>query len=443
MTRRFGIDISSWDGDLDPQRLKAAGIEFVVIRCGYADKGIAEDPLFEENYRKFRAAGILIGVYWYSVAEDEQQAIDEAEHCLAIIDGKRLEYGVWMDVETRAQQQMSVNQPGKLGRTMAAFCDRIRQDGHMVGIYSWKWLLEPCSNDVYRFPWWICAWTKNKPSGKVDMWQFGGETNELRSPYVAGYGPMDQDYCYTDYEGGQMLSIPERIAQAAEHFANHDAHGYSQPNRGCGGNETIHFSDGTHATISDSDVDCSEMVRQCVNAAFDREVIDYMWTGNEDQELRRVGFKRMPFRYSDVRRGDVLWVTGHTGIAIGGGRQADAHGDEQGGITGPRRGDQTGHEVEVRGLRSTWTIIYRYGSDEPSGWEVFPLSKKVRFPDGVNIREAPSTKSAIVGEYGPGESCVIDGTVISEGLVWGTYVGASSGKRRYVALAHMDIAKEA
>lgn len=163
------------------------------------------------------------------------------------------------------------------------------------------------------------------------------------------------------------LSIPEKIAQVAEHFAAHSQHGYSQPNRGTGSAETITLSDGTKVTISNSDVDCSEMVRQCVNAAMSgsyKKPITYMWTGNQDEQLKAQGFTRTSFSASKVRRGDVLLVSGHTGVAVGNGKQADAHGDEYGGINGPSRGDQTGHEVEVRSLRSTWTYIYRYaGSD--------------------------------------------------------------------------------
>lgn len=165
-----------------------------------------------------------------------------------------------------------------------------------------------------------------------------------------------------------MLSIAERIAQIATHFASDDRHGYSQPNRGMGGTETVALSDGSKVTISDSDVDCSEMVRQCVNAAltgYYETPIEYMWTGNEDDELRGVGFVRLPFSSGSVRRGDALLVTGHTGIALGDSLQADAHGDEYGGISGPNRGDQTSREVEVRSLRSSWTYIYRYSGHEP------------------------------------------------------------------------------
>jgi len=175
------------------------------------------------------------------------------------------------------------------------------------------------------------------------------------------------------------LSVPERIAQVAEHFAEHDAHGYSQPNRGTGRIEEISLSDGSAATISGSDVDCSEMVRQCVNCALSGRLsspIVYMWTGNEHAQLTSHGFERLPYSEAAVRRGDVLFVRGHTGVALGNGLQADAHGDEGGGLSGHTGGDNTGHEVEVRSLRP-WTYIYRWEEPELTEADVERIVRKV------------------------------------------------------------------
>lgn len=228
------------------------------------------------------------------------------------------------------------------------------------------------------------------------------------------------------------LSVPERIAQVAEHFAKHGSHGYSQPNRGTGGVETIALSDGTEVTVTNSDVDCSEMVRQCVNAALSgnyRAPIAYMWTGNEDEELRAQGFVRMSYSPTAVRRGDVLWVKGHTGVALGNGRQADAHGDEVGGITGPRRGDQTGREVEVRELRS-WTYIYRR-----AGSQTVAASFRATAAGETNARPAPSMSSTATGTLRPGEYVECDGWLEAEGRVWATYLNYK-GQRRYISLGY-------
>jgi hypothetical protein len=231
------------------------------------------------------------------------------------------------------------------------------------------------------------------------------------------------------------LSVPERIAQVAEHFAAHDAHGYSQPNRGTGATERVTLSDGSTVTVTGSDVDCSEMVRQCVDCAISGShegPIGYMWTGDEDTKLRAIGFIRLPFSASSVRRGDVLWVSGHTGVALGGGRQADAHGDEQGGITGPSRGDQTGCEVEVRALRP-WTCIYRWAGDDSGSIRPTVAAFGVTAAGETNVRSAPSMSASVTGTLGPGERVECDGFLEADGRIWATYV-ANSGRRRYVSL---------
>ncbi len=154
------------------------------------------------------------------------------------------------------------------------------------------------------------------------------------------------------------ISYAEAIAQCAEHIAEHDAHGYSQPNRNGHGVESLTFSDGTPYGIHWGDYDCSEMARTCAETAGLVSPSTHMWTGNEDAVLKAAGFKEVALR--NKRRGDILWKTGHTGIYLGGGMMADAHGDEWGGITGPREGDQTGREIEVRPVSScSWERCYR------------------------------------------------------------------------------------
>lgn len=158
-----------------------------------------------------------------------------------------------------------------------------------------------------------------------------------------------------------LEALKDRVAQVAEHFAKDDNHGYSQPNRGAGPKEIVTLTDGFKATISAWDVDCSELVRQCVNQLFSTaNTIEYLDTRCEDKVLLANGFQRIKFSASAVQRGDVLWKSGHTAIALGGGKQAEAAVDEYNGITGPTRGDQTKKEVAINNLGSNWTYIYRY-----------------------------------------------------------------------------------
>lgn len=244
-----------------------------------------------------------------------------------------------------------------------------------------------------------------------------------------------------------MLSVAEKAAQIAEHIAAHNSHGYSQPNRmGNGTTETVALSDGSKVTIHGGDYDCSEMVRVCVNAALSgtyKGPIEYMWTGSQDEEMRAVGYERVSL--GSIVRGDVLWRSGHTGMYLGNGKIGEAHhGDYPGGLSG-RKGDQDGTEVRVTTYRtSDWTRAYHYpesGDTSPAvSWEAFDVEKTVTVrTDKLNVRDAPSTSSGkVVASYAKGDKIIIDGVVLNEGYAWGTYVGATSGKRRYVALGSTE-----
>ena len=444
------VDLSRWDGAVSIPKLQQAGVGAVIAKCGGGDQGLYRDAMWESNYAGCKSAGMPVGSYWYLHATTVAEAREEAAFCLKLLKGKSFEYPVYVDVDTVEQQHMSVHQPGTLAKVIRAFTDEIKAAGHLPGVYSWKWLLEPCGPTVAELEWWVCAWTKTKPCD-CGLWQFGGETNELRSVYVAGYSPMDQSYAYKDYpaitkgnkgkEAKVALSVPEKIAQIAEHFAAHSAHGYSQTNRGTGSAETITLGDNTKVTVSNSDVDCSEMARQCANAAVSgshKRPIEYMWTGNEDDELTSHGFTRIAFSASKVRRGDILWRKGHTGVALGGGKQAEAWMDENGDIYGPKKGDQSGSEVRTANLAS-WTYIYRYGggSPEPTKSVAFSdYSMTLKVKSDCNVRSAPDVDGDnVTGTLSKGTTIVTNGIgIASDGRVWVRYLNYS-GSQRYVSWA--------
>ena len=250
-----------------------------------------------------------------------------------------------------------------------------------------------------------------------------------------------------------MLSYADMIAEVAEHLAEDDSHGYSQPNRaGDGGVEQVLLSDGTVVAVHTGDYDCSEMVRTCVAAAgllpWDYWE-SYMWTGNEAEILEDAGFAEVDLW--SLRRGDILWKTGHTAVFLGGGLMADAHGDERGGISGPSQGDQTGAEIEIRPVGCcSWSRAWRYAGPEREGAEPSPVepgqptaeedamqATRFRFNADTNVRDAPSMDSTVVAMYDAGEEVTIDALAYADGIVWGCYTGGS-GARRYVAIGHTD-----
>lgn len=146
--------------------------------------------------------------------------------------------------------------------------------------------------------------------------------------------------------GETTLQPSEVAAQIAEHYCNHDNHGYSQPNRYGNGTETIILSDGSRVTIQTGDIDCSWLSVTCYKYQ-DINTGDATYTGNMSSLLDTGNFIAIPI--ADRQRGDILnsTIAGHAAVYLGNGYLAEAHhGDYAGGLSG-RTGDQDGTEVRI------------------------------------------------------------------------------------------------
>ena len=207
--QKFGIDLSHHNAGINFDTLKNSGVEFAILRAGYTGYGDgvskAKDNQFENFYNQCKEKGIGIGAYWFSCANTYQKGVDEAnwmyENCLK---GKQFDYPIYIDVEDDTGNKNWLRNAGKEAITngIIGFCETLENKGYYVGIYAnldWfnNWINQDRVNDYDK---WLAAWLSNKPSVYLGerMWQFGGETNRIRSPYLAGQ-IVDQDYCYYDY----------------------------------------------------------------------------------------------------------------------------------------------------------------------------------------------------------------------------------------------------
>ena len=191
--------------------LKNEGVEFAILRAGYTGYGNgvskAKDEQFENFYNQCKAKGIGVGAYWFSCANTYQKGVDEAnwmyENCLK---GKQFDYPIYIDVEDDTGGKRWLRNAGKEAITdgIIGFCETLENKGYYVGIYAnqdWfnNWINQDRVKDYDK---WLAAWLKNKPKNYLSdrMWQFGGETNKIRSNKIDGQS-VDQDYCYYDYPG--------------------------------------------------------------------------------------------------------------------------------------------------------------------------------------------------------------------------------------------------
>lgn len=205
------LDVSSYqkEGSLDYQKIVTeGGVEGVIIRIGYTGYGKSKqkriDPMFAKHYEGFDAMGIPIGVYWYSCATTDKEAVEEAEKVIAHLGDRKLELPIYFDTEDNHDIKHIMNAPesqatiGKERLTMVAkaFCKRIEEHGHRAGIYaSTSWFKNKLNLDELRlYSIWVAHYGVDKPGiEKPDIWQF---TSSGRIVGAQGY--LDLNRCFVD-----------------------------------------------------------------------------------------------------------------------------------------------------------------------------------------------------------------------------------------------------
>ncbi|MQN00507.1 MAG: LysM peptidoglycan-binding domain-containing protein [bacterium LCO1.1] len=195
MARTKGIDVSHWQGTIDWNKVKAAGIQFAIIKAGGSDAGTYTDSKWEANYKGAKAAGIPIGAYYF-VGKDCVTAAAgkaDAERFIQILKGKQLEYPVYMDNEAQPAS-------AKAGITEAtiAFCETMEAAGYFVGIYGsavsgFKERMDDSKLTDYAH--WVAQYaSKCSYKGNYGIWQYSSKGK------VDGIsGNVDLDYGYIDY----------------------------------------------------------------------------------------------------------------------------------------------------------------------------------------------------------------------------------------------------
>ncbi len=182
---RMGLDISRHDGNVDWQAVRAAGFEFVILRIGYRryQKGTLEiDERFRENFKAARDAGLEIGVYIYSQAITEEEALEEAELVLEELKGEKLELPVVFDPENVPWEWARTDDISgeQFTKNSVVFCNRIKEAGYKPMIYA-NMLWEAFTLDLSRLsgiPLWYADY-EDVPQSPYDFefWQYSAFGN--------------------------------------------------------------------------------------------------------------------------------------------------------------------------------------------------------------------------------------------------------------------------
>ena len=185
--KRKLIDVSEHNGVIDWQKVKNAGIDGAIIRCGYgSDYASQDDKQYRRNVAECERLGIPFGVYLYSYAKTPDMARSEAAHVLRLIKGHKLLYPVYYDIEEDISYYNAK-------ANAIAFGDIIEKAGYWCGIYTWPRWFNTCLKGLERFTKWPCDWGVSRCSIPCDMWQY------TDCGHVSGVGVVDMSYCYRDF----------------------------------------------------------------------------------------------------------------------------------------------------------------------------------------------------------------------------------------------------
>ncbi|MBO4766243.1 MAG: glycoside hydrolase family 25 protein [Lachnospiraceae bacterium] len=193
---RMGVDVSKHKGSIDWKKVKESGIEFAIIRVGF--RGPGEGTLEPDEYAKANVEGALangldVGVYFYSQAITEAEAIAEADYVLNFVKDYNINWPIVFDTEYYEREGARGNTTNREQRTAVAkaFLDRIKDAGYQAMLYSsTRWsILNVNRDELADYPFWF-AYYGDKPTYRFDfnIWQY---TSEGTVPGIKGDCDLD------------------------------------------------------------------------------------------------------------------------------------------------------------------------------------------------------------------------------------------------------------
>lgn len=202
ISSKLGIDVSSYQGDIDWNAVKESGVDFVFIRCGFRGYGSGEmvkDRNFDQNIQGAQAAGLQVGVYFYSQAVTKEEAVEEAEMTISLIGDYKLTYPVVYDWETVPEDTARTDMLGvdDLTDCTIAFCDKIREAGFVPMIYQNKRisLLKLDLPRLQNYDFWLAEYNDQASYYyNYRIWQYCSDGT------VPGIeGNVDMNICFAPY----------------------------------------------------------------------------------------------------------------------------------------------------------------------------------------------------------------------------------------------------
>ncbi|MCM1541478.1 MAG: hypothetical protein NC121_09460 [Blautia sp.] len=195
----MGIDVSKWNGNIDWTAVSNSGVSYVIIRCGYrgsSQGSLIEDPKFLANIKGATAAGLKVGVYFFTQAVNQVEAVEEASMVLEQIRGYKISYPVFLDVEPSGGRADSIDVATRTA-VCKTFCETIQRAGYTAGIYANKtWFTSKINaSELSAYKIWLAQYAAAPTyTGRYDLWQYrsNGSVNGIS-------GNVDMNLSYLGY----------------------------------------------------------------------------------------------------------------------------------------------------------------------------------------------------------------------------------------------------
>lgn len=169
----IGIDVSKYQGNINFQKVKDAGCHFVILRAAIYNNGkFGIDSKFEQYYKDAKAAGLMIGVYYYSVDNTAELMKEHCAELAAALKGKQIDFPVAYDFEKwKGFQKLKMNS-SDLNNMFYLFCSEMESYGYEAMIYANPYFLRNWFKPG-NYKIWLADW-KTQPSwaGTIHFWQF-------------------------------------------------------------------------------------------------------------------------------------------------------------------------------------------------------------------------------------------------------------------------------
>ena len=217
---KLGIDVSRWNEEINWEKVKEAGIQYAILRVGYRGSvtgALVEDWYFKQNIEGAAKAGMPVGLYFFTQAVNEVEAVEEASMVLALCKEYDIKYPIFIDTEgAGGDGRADKLTPDQRTAVCQAFCQTIRNAGYEAGIYASKnWFNNNLKTEILpdNIYFWLAEYGNSVTyEGKYHLWQYtsSGRVNGIE-------GRVDLNLSYVEpVRRGEVLNTGDTSEQEEE-----------------------------------------------------------------------------------------------------------------------------------------------------------------------------------------------------------------------------------